>query len=518
MKKALFTAFIFTAILCLLLTSCEILKEKRIIKDNTDDTSVSDSIDLTQTITVRFVNDYSVSGDSSYQAMITSTIVDAGSKLTKPEDPIREGYTFDGWYVGDTKWSFDEMTVDENTTLVAKWSPVIYVVDFLDYDGSSIDVGIAFYGGKVTMPETPTKPGCKFEGWFYGEKEWNFELDTVNSDISLTAVWSAPIDYRLDGGANSPDNVDLIYTTSSFPIKLADPIKDGHVFTGWYTDADFTNEITYITAFNPHTVYAKWEQNVIEYEVRVVSAGGMALSGITIYIHSGDGFNIVTSPKTTDTDGKVKLFLPQRSDYSVQIADAPDGYDATDGMTRNDRYDLTENTLITLTSKPIADGKHKDVYALGDVMHDFTLTDVNGDTYTLSELLETKDMVMLNFWFKSCYYCEIEFPHINNAYNNYIDDIEILAINDYDSISTIQGYPAYLGIDLKIPLIPHNSLSLSNFPSNGYPTTVIIDRYGVICAIIVGSIPYEYIWNNIFDHFTGADYEQRIITNLNEFV
>ena len=517
MKKALFTALIFTAILCLLLTSCEILKEKGIIKDNTDDTSVSDSIDLTQTITVRFVNDYSVSGDSSYQAMITSTIVDAGSKLTKPEDPVREGYNFDGWYVGDTKWSFDEMTVNESITLTAKWSPIIYLVSFLDHDGTEIDVEIAFAGNTASMPEAPKKDGCTFIGWFYGDEPWDFDLNKVTQDISLYAVWTTDVVYNLDGGTNSPDNPVSIYTYSEFPIELKAPTKDGYTFTGWYTDSNFKNKITEISAFTPHTVYAKWEMNVVAHTVKVQTVGGMPMQELIIRIYD-DKANKLCATDFTNSEGTVKFFLPEDGEYSIQILAAPNGYDVKGGAAKEDRYPLYEETVITLSSKPIVGDTYSSKYTLGSVMHDFTLTDVNGESYTLSTLLETKDMVMLNFWFKDCYYCAIEFPHINNAYDKYKDDIEILAINDHDATSVIQAYPEYLGIDMKIPLIPHNSLSLSNFPSDGYPTTVIIDRYGVVCAIIVGALPYEEVWEIIFEHFTGDDYQQCLIRDINEFL
>lgn len=50
-----------------------------------------------------------------------------GSKLTRPADPTKDMtadkvYTFDGWYVGDTKWDFDADTVKGDVTLVAKFN------------------------------------------------------------------------------------------------------------------------------------------------------------------------------------------------------------------------------------------------------------------------------------------------------------------------------------------------------------------------------------------------------------
>ena len=47
--------------------------------------------------------------------------VDNLNKITKPIDPTRDGYTFDGWYLEGEKWSFIGYVVTENITLEARW-------------------------------------------------------------------------------------------------------------------------------------------------------------------------------------------------------------------------------------------------------------------------------------------------------------------------------------------------------------------------------------------------------------
>ena len=264
--------------------------------------------------------------------------------------------------------------------------------------------------------------------------------------------------------------------------------------------------------------------NLAEHTVKVETVGGMPLEGIAVYVHKGEGYNVVTSPAITDANGEAKLILPIVGDYSVQLAGAPDGYDVRSGATVYDRYPLTAlDTVIRLSSAPVTDGGFKDVYELGDVMYDFTLTDINGDSYTLSELLKTKDMVMLKFWYTSCSYCFYEFPYVNSVYDAYKDDIEILAINDYpyDSVFDVANYGEnYFDERLTMPLFKvgntEDDLTLSRFSSQGYPTTVIIDRYGVITMIEVGAMLGEYKWKNIFDHFIGSDYKQTLITDPND--
>ena len=269
------------------------------------------------------------------------------------------------------------------------------------------------------------------------------------------------------------------------------------------------------------------ENGETEYTVKVVTVGGMPLEGVMVYIHNGEGYSVCTAPQETDKDGITKFKLKTSNDYSVQIDGVPKGYNVREGLTKDDRYPLTApDTVIKVSSAPIKTGGFEDTYELGDVMYDFTLTDIDGKTYKLSEMLEKKDMVMLNFWYVGCSNCALEFPYINRVYEDYKDDIEILAINDYpsDTVEDVEGYNEYIhkvygtlneDENLEMPLIKlgGENLSISSFESGGWPTTVIIDRYGVVCMIEVGAVLGEGKWKNVFDHFVGEDYKQTLITD-----
>ena len=47
-------------------------------------------------------------------------------------------------------------------------------------------------GELLKAPEAPTKEGYVFDGWYHGDKEWNFDKDKVTSDITLVAKWAEP--------------------------------------------------------------------------------------------------------------------------------------------------------------------------------------------------------------------------------------------------------------------------------------------------------------------------------------
>lgn len=54
-------------------------------------------------------------------ASTTKVEVTEGSTVTNPEDPTKEHYSFEGWYLNDEKFDFSN-PIKSNITLVAKWS------------------------------------------------------------------------------------------------------------------------------------------------------------------------------------------------------------------------------------------------------------------------------------------------------------------------------------------------------------------------------------------------------------
>ncbi|MDR1015364.1 MAG: InlB B-repeat-containing protein [Coriobacteriales bacterium] len=45
------------------------------------------------------------------------------SRIDSPGEPSRDGYVFQGWYLGEEKWDFNTDTVKQDITLVAHWKP-----------------------------------------------------------------------------------------------------------------------------------------------------------------------------------------------------------------------------------------------------------------------------------------------------------------------------------------------------------------------------------------------------------
>ena len=263
-----------------------------------------------------------------------------------------------------------------------------------------------------------------------------------------------------------------------------------------------------------------FENGKMEYSITVKTNGGMPLQNIAVSVYKGAGDSLAILPMKTDENGVVRFTLDLAYDYTLELDGVPAGYDVKSGATIADRYSLfMKDTVISLNSSPIKSGSFNGVYKLGDVIYDFTVTDINGVSYTISELLNEKKVVMLNFWFSSCYPCRSEFPVINSAYDKYKEDVEILAINGTDSASAISEFSSRYGITVDFPLIADNStISPHQFDSIYYPTTVIIDRYGVVCMVEIGAISYAPYWDDMLAHFTSEEYDQHLVYDYNEFI
>ncbi len=120
-----------------------------------------------------------------------------GVGATLPTDVTKDGYTFLGWFDGDTKVEAIGADAVGNKYFKAHWEkiPVICSVT-LDTDGGTINSGnVTSYteGVGVTLPTDVTKVGYTFLGWFDGDTKVEVIDTTATGDKSFRAKW-APVD------------------------------------------------------------------------------------------------------------------------------------------------------------------------------------------------------------------------------------------------------------------------------------------------------------------------------------
>ncbi len=252
----------------------------------------------------------------------------------------------------------------------------------------------------------------------------------------------------------------------------------------------------------------------IEYSVTVKSEGGMPISGVTIYVH--DGQDNIKAHADTDANGVAAVSLPASPDYWVELDRVPEGYAVQEKYT----LQTSGNTNIVLTSSVIGDSDISSVtYKNGSIFHDFEVTLTDGSKWKLSEVLKTKKAVMLNFWYTTCTYCIEEFPGLNSAYNDYKDDIAVVALNAYsaDSYEEVKLFKeSYYDFALDLPMAKDVGIQ-DSFGFTGNPVSVMIDRYGMVTLVHMGAIS-EYQFRTMFEHYSSDDYTQKIYNDVTELV
>ncbi|MBQ3559014.1 MAG: redoxin domain-containing protein [Agathobacter sp.] len=244
------------------------------------------------------------------------------------------------------------------------------------------------------------------------------------------------------------------------------------------------------------------------YTVSVKTKGGMILSDIDVRVYNDKKLTDLAEATELEEDGTVELELPESDNYYIEIGGAPKGYEVKDYY----EFDGKKAKIVLTSSLITGDDISTAQLGLGDVMYDFTITTPDGEKVQLSKLLEEKKMVMLNFWYTNCSWCVKEFPVMAEAYDEYKDDIEILAFDPMnEGADAVKAFQTNNNLPFIMAECP---TSWSNvFGIQGYPTSVFIDQYGVICCVESGAITSLRPFMSAFDHFTAKDYEQKLCVN-----
>jgi len=197
--------------------------------------------------------------------------------------PSRPGYRFDGWYT-TAKFTGSSDTIDgsetlKNLTLYAKWTNgnTKYTVAF---DGNGAISGknsskALSFGQDLKLTNMSFKrTGYQFLGWSTDPKAKEpmylvgqsvHDLTDKAETVTLYAVWEA-IPYTVTlknvAGANVPGAVEGTLTYTADGLTLPIPSREGAVFEGWYTTANFKSG-TSVKRLLPGatgdlTLYAKW--------------------------------------------------------------------------------------------------------------------------------------------------------------------------------------------------------------------------------------------------------------------
>ena len=253
--------------------------------------------------------------------------------LAPAKEGTRMGYTFSGWTAGETAWNFEESVVTGDITLTAVWTANTYSVTF-DAAGGEETEGVEVTFGSAAQLPVPERSGYTFTGWQKEDGtavsdaagavgEWN-----IAEDVSLTASWSVvtyDVTYNNIEGATHSNPA--TYTVEDAAVALQDAAKTGYTFLGWYSDAEFAQEVSEIdtSACEDVELWARWE--VITYTATFVNSDGTV--GTVDFDIEDTALSEPAVPQRTGYTGEWEAYEIKAEDLTINAVYTPITYNIT---------------------------------------------------------------------------------------------------------------------------------------------------------------------------------------------
>ncbi|MBQ7139308.1 MAG: TlpA family protein disulfide reductase [Clostridia bacterium] len=168
-------------------------------------------------------------------------------------------------------------------------------------------------------------------------------------------------------------------------------------------------------------------------------------------------------------------------------------------------------TLLAALLLPLTGQAASIQYKKGDTIQDFSFTTYTGQQYSIYEVLKEKDAILLNIWASWCGPCRREFPFMQEAYEEYRDQVEIIALSceSTDTPDKLESFAQENGLTFLIGQAPEALLEAVGVSS--IPVSLMIDRYGTICFMEAGAQPDTDSFRRLFDAFVGKDYQESLL-------
>ena len=247
------------------------------------------------------------------------------------------------------------------------------------------------------------------------------------------------------------------------------------------------------------------------YTLTVINQAGKGMEKCAVDVYTDSTRTKRICRGITDKDGSVSFTAPESTDYIAVLSKVPEFYQL------DNQYSLVPGTTQIVLTAGVMDEHAMENYTfkLGDPVMDFSVTLPNGGEMVLSDLLKEKKAVVLNFWYMNCAPCRLEFPYIQEGYEQVREDVAVLALNPLDStvadVAKFQADNNYTFTMSKCDPRWQNMLKLMY-----YPTTLVIDRYGYICFIHTGVLETTEDFLDMVNYFISDDYEQNFFKSLGQ--
>ncbi|MBQ7913060.1 MAG: InlB B-repeat-containing protein [Clostridia bacterium] len=266
-------------------------------------TPVTENVTLTAVYTEAIVHTVTM-GEASVK------VID-GEKITEPTAPTKEAtaeytYTFDGWYLGETKWDFENGVVTSDIELVAKFTETkrTYTITFnvTGNDAVTLDSVTAEYG--ATYDLSNLLDGVDVSRFTYeitvnGEAA---ESVVVEGNVTVDVTFTAKVYHIVTiGGAEQEVEDGEKITEPAAPTKEA-TAEYTYTFDGWYngeTKWDFENDVV----TGDIELVAKFTETKRTYTVTFVVTGNDAITLDSVTVEYGEVYDLSTLLDGKDVSG-----------------------------------------------------------------------------------------------------------------------------------------------------------------------------------------------------------------------
>ena len=166
-------------------------------------------------------------------------------KITKPNDPTKEGYIFKEWQLVDgTTFDFINTPITSDITLKAVWDKKEFTVTFNTDGGTPASfTEKVFYEENVTKPNDPIKERYILREWQLADgTTFDFINTPITSDITLKAVWDKKeftVTFNTDGETPASFTEKIFYE-EKVTKPTTDPTKSGYNFVEWRKEGETT--------------------------------------------------------------------------------------------------------------------------------------------------------------------------------------------------------------------------------------------------------------------------------------
>ena len=186
----------------------------------------------------------------------TTITLDKGGKLDADAlgVPTKEGYTFLGWFNGDTRVAADDV-YEADVEIKAHWEKQAQKSNIkFNSDGALVDSKELTVGEEIgTLPVPPAKAGYRFDGWYDVDDNKITETSTFEASVvDLNAKWvlQTVITFTAEGGTingEATKSIDAGTAIGTLPTATIDVA--GEAFGGWLTaDGKLVDENTVFAA------------------------------------------------------------------------------------------------------------------------------------------------------------------------------------------------------------------------------------------------------------------------------